>query len=493
MTVSTLAAYPTGTFAPGFNQLQEFDEQELALVSMHYQKLVATAPHNAKKAQAYDAKRLARQLGIAVPPNFRNVETVVGWPGTVVDTLEERSNLEQILVPGGADLGLQEILDDNHYFIEAGGVHVDSLIHGIGFGIVGRGVLDDGEPDVLITFESPLTTTADYSRRLRRNTSAASFAFDQVGTPKEVTLYTLNQTIRATRSFGGPWTVVDRDQHDQNRCPVVGFPNRRRPSDTSGRSEITRAVLGYTDHAIRTLLGMDIARDFYSAPQRYILGADESAFQDANGNAKGAWETYIGRVLALTRDENGDLPQVGTFAAASPQPYADGLRVLAQLLAAEAALPVSYLGIVTDNPASADAIREAAARLISRAGRRNDLWGVQHGEVGYLALLTRDGEVPPEAKRLLSVWADPATPTPSAQADRAVKLTQGDRPILPPETDVARELAGLTIQQRDRLRDEERRTAGRATSTALATAAQTALADPTVAALAARQRQGPAA
>ncbi|MBQ1164418.1 hypothetical protein KBZ21_41245, partial [Streptomyces sp. A73] len=41
---------------------------------------------------------------------------------------------------------------------------------------------------------------------------------------------------------------------------------------------------------------------FYGAPQRYILGASESAFQDAEGNTKSAWETYIGRVLALERD-----------------------------------------------------------------------------------------------------------------------------------------------------------------------------------------------
>ncbi|MBQ1164269.1 hypothetical protein KBZ21_40450, partial [Streptomyces sp. A73] len=45
--------------------------------------------------------------------------------------------------------------------------------------------------------------------------------------------------------------------------------------------------------------------------QRYILGASESAFQDAEGNTKSAWETYIGRVLALERDEDGQVPLVG--------------------------------------------------------------------------------------------------------------------------------------------------------------------------------------
>ncbi|MBQ1164171.1 hypothetical protein KBZ21_39905, partial [Streptomyces sp. A73] len=41
----------------------------------------------------------------------------------------------------------------------------------------------------------------------------------------------------------------------------------------------------------------------------------ESAFQDAEGNTKSAWETYIGRVLALERDEDGQVPTVGQFTA----------------------------------------------------------------------------------------------------------------------------------------------------------------------------------
>ncbi|MBQ1163938.1 phage capsid protein, partial [Streptomyces sp. A73] len=76
-----------------------------------------------------------------------------------------------------------------------------------------------------------------------------------------------------------------------------------------------------TDAACRRLMGMEVASEFYGAPQRYILGASESAFQDAEGNTQRAWETYIGRVLALERDEDGQVPTVGQFTAHDPQTY----------------------------------------------------------------------------------------------------------------------------------------------------------------------------
>src|SRR2546430_15415250 len=41
-------------------------------------------------------------------------------------------------------------------------------------------------------------------------------------------------------------------------------------------------ALPISDAGCRTLLGLEVAREFYSAPQRYILGASEEAFQDAD-------------------------------------------------------------------------------------------------------------------------------------------------------------------------------------------------------------------
>src|SRR5699024_7811864 len=114
----------------------------------------------------------------------------------------------------------------------------------------------------------------------------------------------------------------------------------------------------YTDMALRTLVGAEVAREFYAVPQRYMMGAPESFFLDDDGNPRGAWDAMMGKILAIERDEEtGDIPTVGSFTAHSTSPFFEQLRNLSQLLASETSIPPTYLGFVTDNPSSADAIR----------------------------------------------------------------------------------------------------------------------------------------
>src|SRR5690625_7699817 len=49
---------------------------------------------NAEKAKYYDGKQRLKDLGISLPPQMRFIDTVLGWPGTVVDALEERLDFE---------------------------------------------------------------------------------------------------------------------------------------------------------------------------------------------------------------------------------------------------------------------------------------------------------------------------------------------------------------------------------------------------------------
>ena len=116
------------------------------------------------------------------------------------------------------------------------------------------------------------------------------------------------------------------------------------------------------------------------------------------------------------------MPQVGQFQANSPTPYFDQMRAYSQLFAAETAIPTSYLGLQTDNPASADAIRALENRLVKKAERRQKQFGRTWSEVAKLALLIRDGEIPPEVNAVRPVWRDASTPTVAASTDAAVKL-----------------------------------------------------------------------
>lgn len=441
-------------------------------------KLGAYQGANLRQDNYYRGDIPLRDLGIAVPPNLQNMTAIVGWPGTVVDVLKERLTF---LGWDGPD-ALQQVFTDNHLNVESGFVHNDSLIYGTGFAAVSSG--SDGEPDVLVTVESPRHMTANFSVRTRRVSEALSIQNDDLDQPALAAWYQPNETVWLERQASG-WVVVDRDQHNLGRVPVVQLPNRPRSGDLGGRSEITPAIRSYTDAAVRTMANAEVAREFFAAPQRWVMGAPESFFLDEDGNPRSAWESYIGRILAIEADEDGNTPSVGTFTPGSLQDYFGFVRMLSQLVAAEGAMPASYLGFVTDNPTSADAIRQAEARLVKRAEERQDVFGRGWAEVAQLCGLIGGFD----AAGAQPKWRDAATPTRAADADRAVKLAGSE--FMDARSDVARELAGFTPQQIARLKEDDRRLTVNTARANLAAAAAKASQDPVVVDLASRRGSNP--
>lgn len=436
--------------------------EDAALVDYHLNRLYAFRRKNRLKEAYYEGKQRVKALGANLPANMRDFETAVGWASTAVDVLEERLDWQGWTSEDGNLLGLDKVFVDNDLDVDSGLATIDSLVSGVGFVIVGRGEPDD--PEVLVTIESPNFVTGEWDARKRRLSSALSIDSEENGDAREVTLYLPDKNVRYQRTMFG-WYVIDTDRHGYGRVTVVALPNRPRGSRSEGRSEITAAVRGYTDDAVRTLLGMSVHREFYQAPQRYALGTEQSMFQKADGTVATGWETIMGRMLALPRDEDGELPEVGQFSASSPTPYLEQLRGLAQMFSAEAAIPQNYLGFSSDNPPSADAIRAMEARLIKRAERRQKTLGRGWREVGALALLVRDGVIPEEFAKIGTGWRDAATPTRSAAADEVSKYVAAG--TLPADSEVTYDRMGLSPAEKKTLAAEKRRAAGRATLDAL--------------------------
>lgn len=411
----------------------------------------------------YEGPKRIKQLGIAMPSRLEDkLSTVLGWGGTAVDVLEERLDWQGW--ESDTDYGLGEVFAANELESDSGLAHLDALIYGTSFVTVSTG--QDGEPSPLITVESPRTMTGAYDPRRRRLSWAV--AVDRrtdLGEPELVKLFLPDETVTVSRGGTG-WKVEERDQHRLGRVPVVQLVNRPRASRLGGRSEISRAVQSLVIQAVRTLGGMEVNREFYVSPQRYALGPDADAFTDVNGQPMG-WEAIMGRLLVLPRDEDTDqLPQVGQFTAASPAPFVDQINHLAQLLAAEIGVPSSYLGFTTQNPASADAIRSAEARLVKRAERRQSGFGRGWIEVAKLSMLHRDGRLPDGVLDLSCRWRDAATPTRAAAADEALKLVSAG--ILPADSSVLYSRLGFSPQEVRTLEAEKRRAEAAARLDALA-------------------------
>lgn len=444
------------------------DDDELRLINELSNRLAVYDGSNMEAVAYYEGTQTVEQFGISIPPSMRNLSVVAGWGGTVVDVLEERLDWLGWATEAD-DFGLGEVYAANALDVESGMVHLDSLIFGTSFVAVGSGEAD--EPSPLITPHSPRSLTGLWDARTRRLSAALGISRVENGQAVEWTLYRPNETLIVERR-DGILAVVDRDRHNLGRLPIVKVPNRIRASREAGRSEITKAVRYYTDAAVRTLLGLEVNREFYNAPQRVGLNIPEEAFTDANGNALSQWSAIMGRVWMLPPNEDGEAqPDVKQFSPSSPAPYLDQVRGYATLLAAEAGIPTEYLGIQASNPSSADAIRAGEARLVKRAERRQATFGRAWLEVGRLALLVRDGSVPDEFANVTTRWRDAATPTRAAAADEALKLTQGDNPILPADSTVTYDRIGLSPAEQRQVAADKRRAAGRGVLTALRDAA----------------------
>lgn len=449
-------------------------DAEKGLVSQLRGELRFSIPYLHLHESYYNGQQIIRDLKISIPPQLRGLHTVIGWPRIGVDAIEQRLDLESWRFAGDtsdADAGLLEIWDANDGSSESQLAHLDAFVHGRAYVTVGSGDCGPNSLDCppLISVESCRDMTVAWDSRLRIVTAALREW--ELGDRPAITLYLPDETVTAVEMPGG-WDVLERDQHRLGVVPVVRLANRQRVGDRVGTSEITPEVTSITDAACRTLLGMEVAREFFAAPQRYILGASEAAFQGPDGTPKTAWETYIGRVLALERDEDGNVPTVGAFAAHDPSTFTKIIDTYARIMATQLGLPPHYLGYTTDNPASADAIRSTEAQLVKRAERKQRGFGTGWSQVMRLAMWFRDGSPPDRTRRIEPVWRNAATPTVAASADAAVKLVQAG--ILPASSDVTMEMVGLTAGQAARVEADRKLDEGTRLLTELGSRLQTA-------------------
>ncbi|MCA1841083.1 MAG: phage portal protein [Actinobacteria bacterium] len=428
----------------------------MTTVDKLYDLLTEYSSANFKAEQYYEGDVVVDKLNISTPPILNHIKTVIGWPGTCVDVLEER--LDFLGWDDDGKFGLEDAFIDNSMDNESSLADLDTLIYGTGFISISTGFND--LPPAIVTAESPLHTTGLWDRRARRLVEGFTRYADEEGKFTKAVHYELNQTSYYRRDNENSNWVLDRvDKHNLNRLPLVRLVNRGRAGRPGGKSEITKAIRSYTNTAVRTLLGMEVNREFFQAPQRYVLGAKDDAFYGPDGQPIPGWKAIMGSLWNIERDsewaehteyKQDGLPQVGQFPANPPGPYLEQIKGLSLLVSAESGMPPSYLGFATDNPPSADSIRALEARLVKRAERRQSAWTPGYAEVGQVAgMLLNGGKTLPKRSDLQVLWRDASTPTKAADGDRATKLVAAT--ILPPDSQVTYEMAGLTPRQIKRL------------------------------------------
>lgn len=448
-------------------------------------QLNSVAGINETRRNYFESKQRVRQLGIAIPPQLNSFETVLGWPYKAVKSLATRVKLGGFAVPGSdvADFGIDRIWADNRLGIETHHAHMSALTYGVSFVAVMAGA--EGEPAAVIRALSPTSSTALWDANKRRAVAAVSVTATDSGLPSEFILY-LEDKVVTGRRVDGRW-VVESAPHSLGRCPVVVLAYDSSPEYPFGRSRISQGVMKITDEAIRTSLRMEVSAEFYSSPQRYLLGADESAFTGADGTQRTGWDAVLGRLLAIGKDEDGDTPTVGQFQQMSMQPHTEMLRTIGAKFSGETSIPLNALGIIHDNPASDAAMHTAYLDLNADAESAHEPFGAAWIDAMRMAVEIATGSA--DGLELLSTkWRNPATPTLAAQADATTKLVAAG--VLPPDSAVTLELMGFDQTTIDRITADRRRSAVSSLVAGIGQRLDAAQADPAVVATAAARGAG---
>lgn len=425
-------------------------------------QLESKNPRNKVRSDYYDQRNLFKDLGISTPPKFRNFDAVLGWPAKAVDSMSRRCKLDGFTIPGlsAEDLGIDVVWSDNAMDVEAPQAHDSALIHSCAFVTTIKGDTASGEPEVLMMVRDAFNATGLWSPRKRGFTAGLSVIERDgaSGLPKYLVLYLPDKVLILNRAqIGGRWTI-DTRPNPLGRVPMEPLVYKPRLGRPFGRSRINRAVMYITDSAIRTVVRSEIGAEFYTAPQRYGLNIPQDVFESSSG-----WKAIQGRFLMMPPpdpDEEIDpnfAPQLGQFPQISMQPHTDQIRQWAMLFAGETNLPVSSLGIIQDNPASAEALYAAKEELVIECEAATAGFGMGWERAMRNALMVRDNlsEIPDEFRKIRANWRDPATPSRASIAD-AVTKEVATFPWMA-DSEVTLERAGYTRAQIDRLMADKRR------------------------------------
>jgi hypothetical protein len=444
--------------------IPDLNDDYVEKINRLYQQLVDRTPRNLLRAQLYDGKFALRQIGSIIPPDYLRTATVLGWSAKAVDTLARRCNLEEFVWPDGKldEIGGIELYDENFMSTKANSAMVSSLLHGPAFLINTLGD-EKVEPKSLIHVKSALQATGDYSTRRNAMDNLLSITKrDDDGNPSSIALYEDGVTVLSERDEKGKWTS-DVLTHKLG-VPVEVLPYHPREDRPMGTSRISRPVISLQQRALKAVIRMDAHADVYSFPQMILLGAKGSAFKNADGTLKPAWQIALARVFALEDDKDEpDFPRaradVKRFEAASPEPHLKMLEQNAMLFSGETSIPVESLGFSNRaNPTSAESYIASREDLIAESEGAIDDWRPAFRRCFIRALAIKNGDetIPEKYASIDARFRKPIYLSKSAEADAGAKIL-GAGPEWLKETTVGLELLGLTPQQVKQALAEKRR------------------------------------
>lgn len=360
----------------------------------------------------YEMKNKARDLGITMPPKMNWLNSTLGWCAKSVDSLADRLVFREFK---NDNFELNEIFKLNNYDILFDSAILSSLISSCCFIYIS---LDENDyPRLQVIDGANATGIIDPITNLLIE-GYAVLDRDKTGQANVEAYFSADNTTIIMNGREG--IVIPNIAPYPLLVPIIYRPDAARPF---GHSRISRASMNIVNSAMRTVKRSEVSAEFYSFPQKYIVGLSE----DAEPIDK--WKATISSFLAISKDDDGGTPKLGQFTQQSMSPYTEQLRTFASLFAGENGLTLDDLGFVSDNPSSAEAIKSSHEILRLTARKAQRVFGSCFLNAGYLAACLRD-DFPYKRNQFYltsAVWEpifEPDASTLSLIGDGAIKINQ---------------------------------------------------------------------
>lgn len=435
--------------------------------------LARNQARNAERTAYYEGRQRVKNIGIAVPPQLAaGLEVSCCWPQKTVEALQSRSAFDGFVA---SDEGVAERLAAfsrrNDLRARYSRAVIPQLVHGCAFATLARRA--DGAASV--RFRSAQTASALWDGEADRVSAGLAVIDsrrsngDSAYRPALVHLHMPDALWVLARDEEAAGWRAERLPHAMGRPMMEALVYRATEGRPFGQSRITRPVMSLTDSYMREMLRLEVGAEMFTSPQKVILGAGDEAFD------MDKYVAYVTNLLLIGNDENGEHPSITQLAAASMQPHVDVMRNLAAQFAGATCVPLSELGVVHDNPSSAEAIYAAKEALVVEVDSSLNAANAESLRSIALMALAIEGNVPlaalGDAERDFSVkFKNPAMPSLVSQADAMAKVA-GTAPWIA-ETEVFLEEVGFDEGQRRRLMDGKRRSESRAAFNAIFSGAQ---------------------
>ena len=405
----------------GASGLSDEDRRTLQeLVDVHE----SVGARNSMLDRYYESEQRTPSIGIDNIPDTVDPGVRCDWARKAVTSVSERVRMDGFVFGGGYEDAAFDSIDAANHISEEFNLHVASeLTHGCMFSTVQR----DGNL-VSVRMHSADTSAAIWDTAAGRIGSGfvladmRRFDWSTHPVPSQVNMHMPGRVVVLRRTGPASWdaetlpTPLDRPM-------MEAFCFRATGTKPFGETRITKTVRYLVDEVERTLRYMAVSSAFYATPQRYIMGLTDDQY-DAMVDRK--WQTLIGSLLLATRDEDGNVPTPGQFSAASPQPYVEAIQTYAKLFSGATGVPLNSLGIVQDNPSSAEAIDSQREDICVAAEDCIDSNRIAMRNVALMAMAvagntTIDG-LTDEQRSIMPHFRNPRTPSLASTADAMVKI-----------------------------------------------------------------------